>query len=134
MTVKGVVDGRAELGLVRLEEQIAAAITGARASRCALLRSARPRRWDCRSFVSHRSSPVTKAEGAHLRFTLRLQADVMMRLLPAEVPSPSVLRLAPDAAAKIHLPILCQHFNTTLTALSAAAQAVSPRVNGVRIA
>ena len=27
MTVKGVVDGRAELGLVRLEEQIAAAIT-----------------------------------------------------------------------------------------------------------
>lgn len=58
MTVKGVVDGRAELGLVRLVVGIA--------------------------------DPLYRIEA---------------RLLPAEVPSPSVLRLAPDAAAKIHLPI-----------------------------
>ena len=135
MTVKGVVDGRSELRLVRLEEQIAFVITGARQGQV------------CSSAVRHVTSSLGlqilcmasklachRGCKAPLRFTLQLQSDWMLRLLPAEVPPPAVLRLAPDTAAKIHLPILCQQLNTTVTALSTAAPAFCLRVNGVRIA
>ena len=77
---------------------------------------------------------LSQCKAAPLRFTLLQSDDWMLRLLPAEVPSPAVLRLAPDTAAKIHLPILCQQLNTTVTALSTAAPAFCLRVNGVRIA